>query len=72
MKKVLLSGLLMFGCSDPSAQTCEEAEMPTVSEVVPEDQIVLPTKSVLLLDYSGVCTPLIQRNAVRSVRRSHF
>ena len=53
MVLLLLSGLLMFGCSDPLTQTCEEAEMPTVSEVVPEDQIVLPTKSVLLLDYSG-------------------
>ena len=54
MKKILLlSGLMIFGCSDPLTQTCEEAEMPIVSETIPEDQIALPTKSVLLLDYSG-------------------
>ena len=43
----------LIGCSDPLVQRCEEAEMPTVSETVPEEQVELPTKSVLLVDYSG-------------------
>ena len=45
--------MFLWGCSAPLVQHCDNVEMPAVSEIVPEEQVQLPTKSVLLLDYSG-------------------
>jgi hypothetical protein len=43
----------LFGCSDPLVEECENVEMPLVSEFLPEGDVILPTKTMLLLDYSG-------------------
>ena len=58
--------MFLWGCSAPLVQHCDNVEMPTVSEVVPEEQVQLPTKSVLLLDYSG------SMHEVYPDLRSHF
>ena len=72
MKKLLtlIALMLMIGCDDPITSTCPLVDMPKVSDIVPPEQVEMPSKMVFLLDYSGSMYPTWEQDGASKNKRT--